>query len=80
MRSGRQKANRCFSCGGVMEDATDTYYDIENGIIVLHEVLKCRNCGEIMLTSEQMKKFVTKLKKLGIWKKGTKIKAHAWTA
>ena len=45
-----------------MEDANDTYYDAENGVIVLHEVLKCRNCGEIILTSEQMHKFVTKLK------------------
>jgi len=57
-----------------MEDAEDTYYDTENGVIVLHEVLKCRNCGEIILTSEQMKKFVGKLKKLGIWKKSMKIK------
>ncbi len=60
-----------------MEDASDTYYDTENGVIVMHEVLKCRNCGEIMLTSDQMKKFVTKLKKLGIWKRGMKIKARA---
>lgn len=57
-----------------MEDAEDTYYDIKNGVIVIHEVLKCGNCGEIMLTSDQMKKFVTKLKKLGIWKKRMKIK------
>jgi quinol monooxygenase YgiN len=57
-----------------MEDAEDTYYDTENEVIVLHEVLRCRNCGEIMLTSEQMKTFVAKLKKLGIWKKGIKIK------
>jgi len=60
-----------------MDDAKDTYYDTENGVIVIHEVLKCRDCGEIMLTSEQMKKFVTKLKNLGIWRKGMKIKAHA---
>ncbi len=57
-----------------MEDAEDTYYDTTNEVIVIHDVLKCRNCGEIMLTSEQMKKFVVKLKKLGIWKKGLRIK------
>jgi len=60
-----------------MDDAKDTYYDTENGVIVIHEVLKCRNCGEITLTSEQMKKFVTKLKRLGIWKREMKIKTHA---
>ncbi len=60
-----------------MADAEDTYYDTENDVIVIHEVLRCKTCGEIMLTSEQMKKFVTKLKKLGIWKSGLKIKTHA---
>lgn len=60
-----------------MEDANDTYYDTKNGVIVIHEVLRCKNCGEIILTSEQMKKFVTKLKKLGLWKSGIKIKTIA---
>jgi hypothetical protein len=57
-----------------MEDAEDIYYDTKNEVIVIHEVLKCRNCGEVMLTGDQMKKFVSKLKKLGIWKKGVKLR------
>lgn len=60
-----------------MDYANDTYYDTKNDVIVIHEVLKCKNCGEVMLTSEQMQKFVTKLKKLGIWKSEMKIKTHA---
>lgn len=62
-----------------MEDANDTYYDTDDGVIVIHEVLKCRNCGEVMLTSEQMKKFVIKLKKLGLWKERMKIKTRAYS-
>jgi hypothetical protein len=38
-----------------MEDAEDTYYDTKNGVIVIHEILKCRNCGEVVLTGDQMK-------------------------
>ncbi len=60
-----------------MEDASDTYYDTDNDVIVIHEVLRCVNCGEIMLTSDQMKKFVTKLKKLGIWKREMRIKTRS---
>ncbi len=60
-----------------MKDASDTYYDTDNDVIVIHEVLRCINCGEIMLTSEQMKKFVTKLKKLGIWKREMRIKTRS---
>ena len=62
-----------------MEDATDTYYDKDNGVIVIHEVLRCRSCSEIMLTSEQMKKFVIKLKKLGLWKGRMKIKTRPYS-
>ncbi len=36
--------------------------------IVLHEVEKCPQCGEIILTEEQMEAFVEKLKRLNLWK------------
>jgi hypothetical protein len=41
---------------------------VKDDVIVLHEVEKCPECGEIMLTEEQMDAFVEKLKRLNLWK------------
>lgn len=39
-----------------------------DNVIVLHEVERCPECGEIMLTEEQMSAFVEKLERLNLWK------------
>ena len=41
---------------------------VRDDIIVLHEVERCPECGEIMLTEEQVDAFVEKLKRLNLWK------------
>ena len=41
---------------------------VSGDVIVLHEVEKFPECGEIMLTEEQMEAFVEKLKRLNLWK------------
>ena len=40
---------------------------VRDEIIILHEVERCPECGEIMLTEEQMDAFVEKLKRLNLW-------------
>ncbi len=41
---------------------------VRDDVIVLHQVERCPECGEIMLTEEQMDAFVEKLKRLNLWK------------
>jgi len=41
---------------------------VRDDVIVLHEVERCPECGEIILTEEQMDAFVEKLKRLNLWK------------
>ncbi|MGB7533534.1 MAG: hypothetical protein WA977_11255 [Halobacteriota archaeon] len=42
-----------------MKIEQDAY--VRADVIVLHEVEKCPECGEIMLTEEQMEAFVKKI-------------------
>ena len=58
--------DKCPRCGAEMEIDHDAY--VRDEIIVLHEVEKCPECGEIILTEEQMDVFVKKLKRLNLWK------------
>jgi len=57
--------DKCPRCGAEMKIEQDTY--VRDDIIVLHEVEKCPECGEIILTEEQMDTFVEKLKLLNLW-------------
>ncbi|KPV65569.1 MAG: hypothetical protein AOA65_0032 [Candidatus Bathyarchaeota archaeon BA1] len=61
---------KCPNCDFEMKDGKDAYLDDDNGVIVIHDVLRCPNCGEVVLSSEQMKRFTEKLKALGLWKEG----------
>ena len=58
--------DKCQRCGTEMKIERDAY--VRDDVIVLHEVEKCPECGEIMLTEEQMDAFVEKLKRLNLWK------------
>ncbi|MBC8521764.1 MAG: hypothetical protein H8D26_07245 [Methanomicrobia archaeon] len=58
--------DKCPRCGAEMKIDHDAY--VSGDVIVLHEVEKCPECGEIMLTEEQMETFVEKLKRLNLWK------------
>jgi len=64
---------KCPHCNAEMKDSKDAYFDDDNNVIVIHDVFKCPSCGEVMLSSEQMKRFLEKLKALGLWKRGKKI-------
>ena len=64
---------KCPHCNVEMKDSKDAYFDDDNNVIVIHDVFKCPSCGEVMLSSEQMKRFLEKLKALGLWKRGKKI-------
>ncbi len=57
--------DKCPRCRAEMKIAQDAY--VRDDVIVLHEVEKCPECGEIMLTEEQMESFVKKLKRLNLW-------------
>ncbi|HIH97293.1 MAG TPA: hypothetical protein HA348_07485 [Thermoplasmata archaeon] len=56
---------KCPRCGAEMKINRDAY--VRGEVIVLHEVEKCPECGEIMLTEEQMDTFVETLKRLNLW-------------
>jgi phage FluMu protein Com len=58
--------DKCPRCRAEMKIDHDAY--VSGDVIVLHEVEKCPECGEIMLTEEQMEAFVEKLKRLNLWK------------
>jgi len=58
--------DKCPKCGAQMKISQDAY--VRDEIIVLHEVEKCSECGEIILTEEQMEVFIKKLKRLNLWK------------
>lgn len=58
-------ADKCPRCGAEMKIYRDAY--VRDEVIVLHEVEKCSECGEIMLTEEQMDTFVETLKRLNLW-------------
>lgn len=60
--------DKCPRCGAEMKIDQDAY--VRDDVIVLHEVEKCPECGEIMLTEEQMDAFVEKLKRLNFWEEG----------
>ena len=57
--------DKCPRCGAEMKIDRDAY--VRDEIIILHEVERCPECGEIMLTEEQMDAFVEKLKRLNLW-------------
>jgi YgiT-type zinc finger domain-containing protein len=57
--------DKCPRCGAEMKIEQDAY--VRDDTIVLHEVEKCPECGEIILTEEQMDTFVEKLKLLNLW-------------
>ncbi|MFQ6055595.1 MAG: YgiT-type zinc finger protein [Methanosarcinales archaeon] len=59
--------DKCPKCGTEMEIFQDAYAH-KDGIIVLHEVERCPECGATILTEEQMDEFVKKLKQLNLWK------------
>ena len=44
--------DKCPRCGTEMKIERDAY--VRDDVIVLHEVEKCPECGEIMLTEGQM--------------------------
>ena len=44
--------DKCPRCGAEMKIDRDAY--VRDEIIILHEVERCPECGEIMLTEEQM--------------------------
>ena len=58
--------DKCPRCRAEMKIDQDAY--VRDDIIVLHEVERCPECGEIMLTEEQVDAFVEKLKRLNLWK------------
>lgn len=58
--------NKCPKCRAEMKVEQDAY--VRNDVIVLHEVERCPECGEIILTEEQIDAFVEKLKRLNLWK------------
>ncbi|MDP2766717.1 MAG: hypothetical protein Q8O41_04605 [Candidatus Methanoperedens sp.] len=58
--------DKCPRCGVEMKNSQDAY--VRDETIVLHEVEKCPECGEIILTEEQMEAFTKKLKRLNLWK------------
>ena len=69
---------KCPHCNVEMKDSKDAYFDDDNDVIVIHDVFKCPSCGEVMLSSEQMKRFTDRLKTLGLWKEGKQIElAHS---
>jgi YgiT-type zinc finger domain len=51
--------DKCPRCRTEMNIEQDAY--VRGDVIVLHEVERCPECGEIMLTEEQMGAFVEKL-------------------
>ena len=57
--------DKCPRCEVEMKIDQDAY--VRDDVIVLHEVERCPECGEIMLTEEQMDAFVEKLKRLNLW-------------
>ena len=57
--------DKCPRCGAEMKIEQDAY--VRDEIIILHEVERCPECGEITLTEEQMDAFVEKLKRLNLW-------------
>ena len=58
--------DKCPRCRAEMKIDQDAY--VRDDVIILHEVERCPECGEIMLTEEQMDAFVEKLKRLNLWK------------
>jgi|GEM_PF-2221073 len=58
--------DKCPRCRVEMKIDQDAY--VRDDVIVLHQVERCPECGEIMLTEEQMDAFVEKLKRLNLWK------------
>ncbi|MBE0512603.1 hypothetical protein IBX38_06100 [Candidatus Bathyarchaeota archaeon] len=64
---------KCPHCDVEMKAGKDAYFDDNNDIIVIHDVFRCPSCGEIMLSSEQMKRFVGKLSALGLWGEGKRV-------
>ena len=58
--------DKCPRCRTEMKMNQDAY--VRDDVIVLHEVERCPECGEIILTEEQMDAFVEKLKRLNLWK------------
>jgi Zn-finger nucleic acid-binding protein len=56
--------DKCPRCEVEMKIDQDAY--VRDDVIVLHEVERCPECGEIMLTEEQMDAFVEKLKRLNL--------------
>ena len=50
--------DKCPRCGAEMKVEQDAY--VRADVIVLHEVEKCPECGEIMLTEGQMEALVEK--------------------
>ena len=57
--------DKCPRCEVEMKIDQDAY--VRDDVIVLHEIERCPECGEIMLTEEQMDAFVEKLKRLNLW-------------
>jgi ribosomal protein S27AE len=51
------KRDKCPRCGAETKIEQDAY--VREDVIVLHEVEKCPECGEIMLTEDQMDAFVS---------------------
>lgn len=64
---------KCPNCNIEMKNSKDAYFDDDNNVIVIHDVFKCPKCGEILLSSEQMKKLTERLKTLGLWKEKRQI-------
>lgn len=65
--SRKRMIDKCPKCRVQMEIVQDAYAH-KSGVIVLHEVERCPECGETILTEEQMDAFVKKLKQLNLWK------------
>lgn len=57
--------DKCPRCEVEMKIDQDAY--VRDDVIVLHEVERCPECGEIILTEKQMDAFVEKLKRLNLW-------------
>lgn len=57
--------DKCPRCGAEMKIEQDAY--VRGDVIVLHEVERCPECGEVMLTEKQMDTFVEKLKRFNLW-------------
>ena len=57
--------DKCPRCRAETKIEQDAY--MREDVLVLHEVEKCPECGEIMLTEDQMDAFVEKLKRLNLW-------------